>query len=49
MFFDVSAELYTKEGKGFTAVKADSFLLLTNVLDVLIYALFRSRTVCRSP
>ena len=39
--FDVSAELYTKEGKGFTEVKADSFLLLTNVLDGLIYALLR--------
>jgi hypothetical protein len=36
MFFDMSAEIYTKEAKGFTAVRADTFLFLMNVLDVLI-------------
>jgi hypothetical protein len=36
MGFDMSAEIYTKEAKGFTAVRADTFLFLVNVLDMLI-------------
>jgi hypothetical protein len=36
MFFDMSAKIYTKEAKGFTTVRADTFLFLMNVLDVLI-------------
>jgi hypothetical protein len=36
MFFDMSTEIYTEEAKGFTAVRADAFLFLVNVLDVLI-------------
>jgi len=36
MCFDMSAEINTKAGEEFTAVRADTFLFLVNVLDVLI-------------
>jgi len=36
MFSDMSTEIYAKEAKGFTAVRADTFLSLVNELDVLI-------------
>jgi hypothetical protein len=32
----MSAEMYAKEAKGFTAVRADTFPFLMNALDVLV-------------
>jgi len=36
MIFNISAKRYTKEAEGFTAVRANTFLFLVNVLDVLV-------------